>query len=270
MRRQRQPEPLQQDSLMLCRLGNASAADVDARLGRQHHVHHLYLRYLVEHLSRLIAQAGPLAHLPQRLPQHICQEAYQNVRLHPLFLLMPDRADRQIALLNAKGRFGLSELDVGLPQFLGSPVRDVAPQQVASLAQAPPSPARLDLRPDHHGTAIRRSLTSTLNRPAARLFSPSSLPTRCATAISLLALRLPATGGNLFKASSRSASRSARASPSLSPGAGQLRQRMNVSSPSGQGHSFTSSPSSNLSQPCSSSSLSKRFSWLFGVPRMYR
>ena len=47
-----------------------------------------------------------------------------------------------------------------------------------------------------------------------------------------------------------------------------LRQRMKLSSPSGDGHSFTSSPSLTCCQSVLSNSCSRRFSWLLGVPTM--
>ena len=56
------------------------------------------------------------------------------MREDSLFLLVPYRANRQIAFVDAKSSFGLSELDIGVPQFFGCPIRDVAAQQVASLA----------------------------------------------------------------------------------------------------------------------------------------
>jgi len=123
---------------MLCRLGDASAADVDAAFCQQHNVHHLYLRYLIKHFPGLIAQTRCPTHLSEGFPKDKCEEAHQNVRLNPFFLLVPNRANRQIALMNAERGFSLSELDVGFPEILGAPIRDVASQQVASLAQGGP------------------------------------------------------------------------------------------------------------------------------------
>lgn len=130
---------------MFGRLGDASAADIDTAFGRQDNVHHLYLRYLVEHFSWLIAQACYPAHLSEGFSKDKCQKAHQNVRLNPFSLLVPYRADRQIALVNAKCNLSLSELDIGFPEFLGGPIRDVAPQQVAPLAQGRPIAPGIDL-----------------------------------------------------------------------------------------------------------------------------
>jgi hypothetical protein len=60
--------------------------------------------------------------LLQGLPQRIGDEAHQDVRLDSRFLVMPDRADRKIRLLDPEGRFGLGELDVGFPEFFVAPL----------------------------------------------------------------------------------------------------------------------------------------------------
>ena len=52
--------------------------------------------------------------------------------------LMPDRPERQVALVNAESGFGFGELDVGSPQRLGRPVGDVGAQHVAAFAVARP------------------------------------------------------------------------------------------------------------------------------------
>ncbi len=94
MRGQVQPELLEQDRLMCCRLGHAASPDGDAVSGGQHHVHHLYLRDLIEDFARLSSQPRSLAELPQGFPDHIGQKTDQNVRLHTLFPLVPYWADR--------------------------------------------------------------------------------------------------------------------------------------------------------------------------------
>ena len=63
-----QLEPLEEDGLGLSRLGNAPIADHRSRLCRHYHIDCLDLGNLVEHLARLIPQAGLLAHLAQHLP----------------------------------------------------------------------------------------------------------------------------------------------------------------------------------------------------------
>ena len=78
----------------------------------QNHIVRLDARQFLEQRARRVAQA--CAGLPQlqRLPQHEREEAHEDVRLHAIFTLMPDRANRQLILLDAEGRLGLRELDV--------------------------------------------------------------------------------------------------------------------------------------------------------------
>jgi len=54
--------------------------------------------------------------------------------LYPVLALMPDGPDRKFALVDAKRRLRLTELNVGPPQLLGIPVGDVSAQQVSAFA----------------------------------------------------------------------------------------------------------------------------------------
>ena len=91
---------------MVARPGDAPLADLGALACRQDHVHQLDFAQFVEHPSRLLAHSRVQAPLPERLPRHVCQEADENVRQDAIFFLLPDRPDRQVALLDAEGRFG--------------------------------------------------------------------------------------------------------------------------------------------------------------------
>jgi len=53
-----------------------------------------------EHLPRFVAQSRLAATRGQSLPEHVGQEADQDVGLHSIFFLMPHRADRQVGLVN--------------------------------------------------------------------------------------------------------------------------------------------------------------------------
>ncbi len=233
-------------------------ADYRSLPGRHDYINGLDLGDLVEALSAVRCPSPALLHIwPKRLPQHVGQEADQDVGLDPLFLLMPDRSDPQVALLDAEGGFRLGQLDVRLPEFLGAPVGDVAPQQVAALAQSrprlatpPPSPRpRQPRRPIAVRNVDLEQAGGTAVVPQQSAHSPFHRPQ----------LLLPLAGSSrpASPALSRSASRTARASPSLWRLASALRHRMKVSSPSGDGHSFTSSPSRTSLPvlPCSSSLL---------------
>ena len=48
----------------------------------------------------------------ERLPKHIGEKANQDVRLDAPRLVMPDRTDREIGLVDTERRLGLGELDV--------------------------------------------------------------------------------------------------------------------------------------------------------------
>ena len=52
--------------------------------------------------------------------------------------VMPNRTDAQIGLLNTEGRLSLRELDISFPQFLVSPVLDVAAQDVGAFTERGP------------------------------------------------------------------------------------------------------------------------------------
>jgi hypothetical protein len=60
------------------------------------------------------------------------------VGLDPVFRLVPDRPDGQLALVDAEGRLGLRELDVGAPELVGAPVVLFRAQDVGSLGQLGP------------------------------------------------------------------------------------------------------------------------------------
>ena len=94
---------------------DATAANIDVFFRRQHHIDHADLAQFVKNPSRFITQARSFGPLVQCFPEHIGQEADQDMRENPILFLMPDRPDLQVAFMNSKGRFGLGQLDVGLP-----------------------------------------------------------------------------------------------------------------------------------------------------------
>lgn len=60
------------------------------------------------------SQAGVRLPLLQRLLQPVGEKANYNMRLDPLFLVKPDRADAQIGFVNAEGGLDFAQLNVGL------------------------------------------------------------------------------------------------------------------------------------------------------------
>src|SRR4030067_208329 len=139
---------------MFGRLSNTTPANLTAAARRQNHIDHPNLGQLVYHPPRLAPQALLAAHLTQRLPQYIGQKAHQNMRLHPVLTLMPDRPNPQVALVDPKRPLRLRQLHIRLPQILAPPVGQVGPQQIAALAQRRPVPPGLDLLPDQPGPPI--------------------------------------------------------------------------------------------------------------------
>jgi len=49
---------------------------------------------------------------------------------HPVLFLVPDRAEAQVAFVNAEGGLSFGQLDVGPPQILVAPAAHVAAQQI--------------------------------------------------------------------------------------------------------------------------------------------
>ena len=92
-------------------------------------------------------RARLLAHLAERLPQHIRQETDEDVSQDAIFLLVPDRADLEITLVNAEGRFRLGQLNVRFPQLFVAPVGDVGAKNVAAGAECGPVARRFDFLP---------------------------------------------------------------------------------------------------------------------------
>ena len=76
-----------------------------------------------ENGARGISQSCARLPLLQQLPEGIAEEADQDVRLDAFGLLVPHRADGEIGFVNAKGGFGLGELDVGSPELFVGPAR---------------------------------------------------------------------------------------------------------------------------------------------------
>ena len=92
----------------------------------------------LEHGARGVAKAGALLPHLEALPQHEGEEADQDVGLHAIGALMPDRSHAQLILLDAEGGLGLGELDVGLPELLVAPVVDVGAQQIGAFGECGP------------------------------------------------------------------------------------------------------------------------------------
>jgi len=98
--RQGQAQLMQQDGLVLGGFADAAFADLLAAARGQDYIHRLDLGQFVQNFSLFIAQARGFAHLAKYFPQHVRQEVDRHMGLHPFFLLVPDRTQRQIAFVD--------------------------------------------------------------------------------------------------------------------------------------------------------------------------
>jgi len=116
---QHETEAIEQRGLGGVGLGDAAQAEQTLRRGGQHHVVRLDARQLLQDGPRRVAQTSAALPHRQALPQHEGEEADENVRLHAVLALMPDRPDVELIFLDAECRLRLGELNVGLPQTAG-------------------------------------------------------------------------------------------------------------------------------------------------------
>src|SRR5579864_3410404 len=108
------------------------------QVGRQHDVGAAQLAKLGEQSPGAMPQPSALCPLFEGLPQDVGEKADQDVSLDPAGFLMPNRSQRQVRLLDAKGSLDLGELNVGVPELLGCPVGDVGAQYIAAFTDLRP------------------------------------------------------------------------------------------------------------------------------------
>src|SRR5205814_9696284 len=104
----------------------------------------------MEDRPRTVAEPGLCLPLLERLPEHVGQETDEDVRLDARGLLMPDRSDAELTLVNAKCRLGLPQVHVRLPHRLGRPVPHDGATDVAARTLAR---GLVPLRPPAHAHA---------------------------------------------------------------------------------------------------------------------
>ncbi|MEO2047845.1 MAG: hypothetical protein ABGX16_14895 [Pirellulales bacterium] len=83
--------------------------DVEIASGWQDNVHHFQVTQLLQNATWFVTDPRLLTHLTEHLPQHVCQKADEDVSKNAVFLLMPDRADLEVTLMNAESRFRLGQ-----------------------------------------------------------------------------------------------------------------------------------------------------------------
>ena len=135
---QHDAEAVKQSGLGGIGLGDAAQANLTVGGGWQHDVVRLNSCELFEHRARGVSETGALLPHFEALPQHESEKADQDMSLDAFGVLVPDGAHFQLILLDAKSRFGLGELDVGLPELLIAPIADVRAQEIGALGECGP------------------------------------------------------------------------------------------------------------------------------------
>ncbi len=139
---QRQAEAIEQHSLSFVRRGDAAQVDrmstAVSHLSRQDDVAAFDLGEFLDQRPRGVAKPGAPHPLGQSLSQDIAQEANQDVAEDTLHLLVPDRADAQLVLLDPEGPLRLGQLDVLFPQRGRIRFGQVGPQQIAAFREGRP------------------------------------------------------------------------------------------------------------------------------------
>ena len=95
------------------------------RVGLEYHIDKRERLDELDDPARFVAKAGALGHQAEAFPEHIRQEADQDVGLHAIFALMEDGPELEILFVDAEGSLSFSQLDVCLPEILGRPVADI-------------------------------------------------------------------------------------------------------------------------------------------------
>ena len=74
-------------------------------------------------------------------PENIGEKANQNMSLHAALKMVPNRAESQLAFVDAKGGLRLGQLDVSAPKLFAAPIGDVGAQQITAFAAQQPENA---------------------------------------------------------------------------------------------------------------------------------
>jgi len=110
---------VEKNGLVVGGASDAAAADFHLLFpGGENHVDQADFAQFFEDSTRLVAKAAGSGHLVERLPKDVGQGAVQNVRQHAVSLLMPDRGDPQVTLMNPERKFNLPAIMRRLSQLL--------------------------------------------------------------------------------------------------------------------------------------------------------
>ena len=72
---------------------------------------------------------------------------------------MPDWPNSKVTLLNPECRFRLDKLHVGLPEFSGSPLADIRPQDIGAFGEL------LPIHSTRFALSLRREVQSPVRHP---------------------------------------------------------------------------------------------------------
>src|SRR5260221_14489412 len=107
--RDAQPEPIEERSLCLVGADDAAQSQVASRhrVGWQNNVGAVNCGEFLEDGSRAVAQSSAALPLLEGFPHRVGEKADQDVGERAILLLMPDRPDRQVALVDAECRLDI-------------------------------------------------------------------------------------------------------------------------------------------------------------------
>src|SRR3989338_5072423 len=133
--------------------------DLSAIGERQNYGGALNSSHFLDDRPGAVPHPRPRLPLLQHFPQDVAQETHEDVRLDPILFLVPDRPNGQVALVDSERGLRLGQLDVRLPQVLGTPVPNVRSEQVTPLAvRGPLGPRRIPLPPQAKTTSSFRGV----------------------------------------------------------------------------------------------------------------
>jgi hypothetical protein len=72
--------------------------------------------------------------LSHALPKYISKEADQDVRLDPVFSLVPERPQAQVLFVDAEGGPSVGQLNIGSPEIFACPVLSARAEEITPFA----------------------------------------------------------------------------------------------------------------------------------------
>ena len=109
---------MKQDALRVVGLGDAAESNraFESAANGKHDVAAFEFGEFREQGARRVAQAAALHPAGEGFPQHVGEEAHQDVGSDPRLVLVPHRTQLQFVFGDAEGPFRLGQLDVATPE----------------------------------------------------------------------------------------------------------------------------------------------------------